>query len=223
MKLITAAAIAAFALGSTSASASAESWLAFEASLGYTHYQDEDGRWIQHGAPVQNEGLSAIAAGAGLTGDLWSRGAWGVSYHLDYEYMGTASASCLCTTDQNYSRGSHLFINPHGPVASFQGSGHTQGAVVSLSPWFESKGFRFALEAGAFFHWDTWNETYQHSQDLSAPSGMHIAPVAGLSISRGPFAIQWRHYFMNGSLQAESVPPLWRGIDTIQLVYTRSF
>lgn len=196
------------------------SWFQFEAGLGYTHYQTDDGRWYQQGAPIDHLSTSAIALGAGFTGDVWSKGSWGVSYHADYEYMGTTSASCMCTSDANYSRATHSWKGPDDNPTSFSGSGHTQGVVLSIEPWYEKWGYRFGLEAGAFLHFDTWTEQVGKGiGQLHAPTGLHIAPMAGITVHRGAFSVAYRHYFMNGQLQAENVPPLWKGIDTIEVKY----
>src|SRR6201998_2191768 len=96
-----------------SSAAHAESFFQFEAGLGLAQYSDRgDGTWTQWGAPRNSEDLRAPIVTAGVTGPILARGKWGVDWHADYQYLGTADAQCLCTiTDQNYDNRAHSIVN----------------------------------------------------------------------------------------------------------------
>lgn len=194
------------------------SWFSYEAGIGVTQFNTEDGRWYQEGSPHAVDARSPSLS-AGLTGDLYARGSYGVAWHADYIYLGTVSASCSCVRDENYDTQHHMARG--GTPSDFTGSGHVQGVTLTLEPYTWSHGWRFAAEGGVFGYVQHWNE-YVQVRDwpaelhVNAPGGVHFAPVAGVSIGRKNWSLSYRHYFLKRN-NAVEYPPLWNDADELRL------
>lgn len=204
--------------------ANAGTWFQYEAEIGFNHYNVENGRWFQSGMPGNRVESNAPTFGAGFHGDLWTRESWGVSWHADYEYLGRAAAACLCTTDQNYDSNHRKAIEPDDNLTGFTGSGNTHGVALTLEPFYIYRGVRFGVEAGAFIHHTSWEEYItpgprDGDRTLQYVSGhaWSVSPVAGLSVSKGPWTVSYRHYFLRRAVQ---VPPVWNDADVLSIKYS---
>lgn len=210
--------------------AHAESFFTAEVGLGGSLYQGEDGRWQEQGVAYNNLHNKNIAFSAGLTGPLYRGGRWGVDWHADYVNLGRVAADCNCVTDENlYDSKAHKLIIPmsQADTAYFTGNGRSQGAVLSLEPYYWWKGLRWGIEAGAYIHHDKWDQYVYgfHGNDLGniGSSFWAVSPVAGASVSTGHWTLAYRHYFTHRSsmnAQAKGIaPPLWNDINTLEVRY----
>lgn len=223
-----AAALVVTALTLVANPAHAASWFQFEAGIGATQYQTEDGRWYQQGMTMSSVSARDVAFSAGVTGPLVARGRWGIDWHAGYVNLGRAAATCMCTpNDENYDAATHTYnpVKP-APLAYFTGSGRSQGFVLSLEPFYWWRGVRFGIEAGAYVNHADWQEGVYgwapaygvETQTLAvSTSAWRVAPVAGISVGNGVWSIGCRHYFT--SIQHYASPPLWRDIDVLQVQY----
>lgn len=74
------------------------------------------------------------------------------------------------------------------------------------------------------WHWsetvDGWsNQPGMTPHTIAANSGRNLSlgEVVGVSVSRGPFTVAYRHYFL--PTQGGTVPPIWRGADMVEVRY----
>jgi hypothetical protein len=200
----------------------AQSFFQMEAGVGVTHYQTENGRWYQNGMPDNKVTSTAPAISLGVTGPVVSRGAWGVDWHADYVNLGRAAASCQCdTNDADY------IAHTTKHTAFYSGSGRAQGVALTVGPYRYYAGLRWGVEAGAYVYHSSWSESVAGWTVGGPPvnlslseSRWNVAPVAGLSVGDGKWAVSYRHYFMRYR-KAEMVPPLWNDADV--LMFTRRF
>lgn len=216
------------ALGCAAAAAHAQ--FRPEIGIGAAQFSDKgDGTWYQQSQPY-GLSLSVPTITLGLTGDLYTRGDWGVAWHADYVWLGNVSADCSCTpVDANYSTTTHMKNNTVDvPDALFSGHGQVQGVALTVEPYYWSHGFRFAAEAGLFPYLWHWSETVNNWSDrpgmtpytIAANSGRNLSlgEVVGVSVSRGPFTVAYRHYFLP-TQGANGVPPIWKGADMLEVRY----
>lgn len=177
--------------------AHAESFFQVEAGLGMSYTKTlGDGTWYQLGVPHEVRTYSPAFI-IGVTGSVYSTGNFDVRYHLDYNFLGTQQASCVCVPDSEY--------NPHAHTASragyipFSGGGFIHGVSLTLEPGYTYRGYRIGVEAGPFLFWDIWHESrfdpaYPTQNDLSHRAVAQLGYVAGASISRGPLSLRYRYY-----------------------------
>lgn len=207
--------------------AHAQSWFQFEAGVGATYFQTEDGRWYQKGMAQSDVHSIAPAFSLGLTGPVIARGDWGVDWHLDYADLGRAAADCMCTPDDgNYDANRHIYT-PKNPLdlAYFTGDGHLRGFALTVEPYRWWKGLRWGFEAGAYInHWN-WDEgVYNvqhevggaHANEHVSQSGWGVVPVVGLNVGNGKYTVAIRHYFTSREQQGNRVPPVWKDTNTVE-------
>ncbi|MEM5371371.1 hypothetical protein V4C53_35800 [Paraburkholderia azotifigens] len=200
-----------------------------EIGIGAAHYNTVDGRWQQQGIPGGSNLTSKPPTfSLGFTGPLVRRGKWGVDWHAEYVNLGRAAADCSCTPDdRNYNPSTHQYTKQVDvPTAFFTGEGRSQGAALTLEPYYWTHGVRLAIEAGAYIHRDSWSEDVAgwYAPSSSTPQNFHlddtywsVAPVVGASIGNGRFTLSYRHYFMGMNSNQRNVPPLWNDADTLEL------
>lgn len=199
-----------------------------EVSVGLSKAVSPDGRWQQQSIPGGSHVVvNPPSWSLGLTGPLITHGKWGVDWHLDYVNLGRFAASCSCTPmDENYDPKTHQYQpKVDVPTAFFTGSGRSQGATLTVEAYYWVQSFRFAAEAGAYIHKDSWNEDVNGWQVGGvSPQAIHlessywsVAPVVGVSVGYGRTSIAVRHYFTGLNSRNRSVPPLWNDVTTIEL------
>jgi hypothetical protein len=200
-----------------------------QVGIGVSKADTPDGRWAQQGIP----GGSHVTAkpptfSLGLTGSMLTRGAWGIDWHADYVNLGRFAADCSCTPmDQNYDPKSHTYKPQVAvPTAFFTGEGRSQGAALTIEPYYWVSGVRLGVEAGAYIHRDSWSEDVAgwYAPGSNTPQNFHlddaywsVAPVVGLSVGNGRFTLSYRHYFMSINSKSRNVPPLWNDADALEL------
>jgi hypothetical protein len=220
-------------LGCAAASqAHAQSWFQFEAGVGALKYQDRgDGVWYQQGAPSWSESLSAPVLTAGFTGPIIARSNWGIDWHVDYVYMGTARSNCECTpVDANYNQQTHQMRTPlvvSVPNSDFIGSGHLNGIALALEPYYVYRGIRLGVSAGLFPNIPTWHETVigwsaasgMQPRNISVSSGHYVSlgQVVGASVGHGNLSLSLQHYFL--PMKKADYPPIWSGATVLMLKY----
>lgn len=211
-----AAAVAA-TLGCAAASAHAESFFTAEARIGGSAYaRAADGLWVQDGFSHKVK-LTAPAIEVGFTGDIYQAPRWGVSWHLDYAWLGTISSQGFATTDANYNLQTKSMRTPM-PLATFTGSGHDQGFLATIEPHYDYGAWRFGIEGGPYLHRATWSAdaTNQVNYIGQAPgsshfvsdSGWHLGYVLGASVEYKRFSVRYQ-YFSNGGKPGDPAPPIW--------------
>ena len=190
-----------------------------EVGAGVTHYGTYNGRWFQNGAPGNKVTSNAPAFSLGLTGDIVSRGDWGVDWHAEYVNLGRSAAQCQCKTrDEDYAGHSK------GQTAWFSGSGRAQGVALTLEPYAWRGGLRWGIEAVAYIYHADWNQNVygwavneSPKRDLSLGSHTwNVAPVLGATVGNGKWSVSYRHYFMRLNSQRSNVPPVWNDADVIE-------
>ncbi len=178
----------------------AESFFQAEVGIGTQRSTDMgDGVWIQTSPQTPHaEKMSGPSYLNGLTGPIIERGNWGVRWHADYVYFGGMSASCMCVPDANYNQYKHVSNEPG--YIPFNGNGHVQGVQFLIEPGYTLLGARWGIEGGPWLYWATWHETHNDpaqpgAYNLSHRTHMQVGWVAGVSVSRGPWSVSYRHYF----------------------------
>jgi hypothetical protein len=220
-------------LGCAAASAHADyinDYVQGEVGIGAAHYTTQDGRWYQQGMPGANNNLSSKppAFSLGFTGPIISRGKWGMDWHAEYVNLGRAAADCWCTpSDDNYDPNAHKYTQKVDvPSAHFTGEGRSQGAALTIEPYYWIDGFRLGAEVGAYIHRDSWTEdvTDWHASQSAPAQSFHIdekywtvAPVVGASFGNGRFTLSYRHYFMRINSAGKQTPPLWNDADVLEI------
>lgn len=223
--------LVSFAIVAAMPKAQAESWFQYEAGVGATMYQTEDGRWYQQGMAQSEVHSTNVAFSLGVTGPLVTRGKWGVDWHVDYENLGRAAASCWCTpNDENYNPHSHTY-NPNvlpAPLAYFTGNGRSYGFALTLEPYYWVKGVRVGVEAGAYINHESWDEDVSHwASNWNMPLEHNtisldkwaVAPVVGVNVGNGKWTVSYRHYFLSRENKGEQFPPVWNDANVIELKY----
>jgi len=220
--------IAAVAIAVASFGAHAESWFQFEAGAGFAKYEDRgDGTWQQWGAPGNTTNMKAPILTAGITGPIITRGKWGVDWHADYQFIGTSSASCMCTiTDENYDNRAHKIVEniPNMPLEQYNGHGHTQGLSLMVEPYYMVRGFRVGVLAGLFLNVPTWHETVTQvpgtqfqSVAVASRHTINLGQTVGVSVSRGNFSVRYQYFKL--PYYGNPFPPIFKGAHTVSLIY----
>jgi hypothetical protein len=207
--------------------------VSFEAGISSAQYATQgDGTWYQQGLPhVLNTHTYGFSAG--FTGELYSRGAWGVDWHVDYVNLGHVSSSCKCTPmDENYDTKTHsLVANPafDAPLATFVGNGNAQGIAFTVEPWFKYRGLRFGLEAGLFPYRPAWDEAIYNWQvdpntapqtlHVSTPHGVQLGQVIGVNVASGATTWSIKHYFLPTRFDSQHYPAIWSGATVVEMKY----
>lgn len=226
MKALLAALATTIALAATPARA--ESWFQFKAGVGVSRITDQgDGVWIQQGAPNNHEQKTTPAFLVGLTGPLYTRGAFDARWHVDYVYLGEFSASVDGVPDEYYNPVAHQVLSTWKQTglaySPFNGHGHLQGVPLTLDVGYTYNGWRIGVEGGPWLYWQTWHESLQGMgevdqwHDLSHKTQMQVGYVAGASVSRGNFTASYRHYSATGG--GNPYPGLSSGANVIMLQY----
>lgn len=175
--------------------AHAGSWFQFEAGIGAAKTSDMgDGVWYQAGVPHAVK-LTTPAYLAGATGEMYARENWSLRYHVDYVYIGSQSASCLCVGDNQYNANTHTASVPG--YAYFNGQGHVQGVALTLQPTYTWRGVELGAEAGYWAYWNTWHETVLNAgqtDNLDHKTGLQFAPVFGANITYNSWSASYRYY-----------------------------
>lgn len=203
----------------------------FEGAITSTNYGGlSDGLWYQQGMPhVLN--VKTYGFAAGVTGTLYSRGSWGIDWHVDYAHLGHVSSDCDCTPiDQNYDTKTHSIVPNPIPVANaqFVGNGDAQGIALTLEPWVKYEGWRFGLEAGLFPYRPAWNETIYNwqvqpgvSQTLYAntPHAIQLGQVVGINVGTGDFVLGLKHYWLPTKFDGTHSPAIWKGATVVEVKF----
>lgn len=199
--------------------AHAGSLFQFEAGIGVSKTSDMgDGVWYQSGVP-HSVALTTPSYLAGATGELYARDSWSLRYHVDYAYIGSQSASCLCVGDDQYNANTHRASV--APYARFNGQGHVQGVALTLQPTYTWRGVELGVEAGYWAYWSTWHETVTNGStiNLDHKTGLQFAPVVGASVTYADTSVSYRYYKERPSWR--SVPGIATG--THMLTLTKRF
>lgn len=209
-----------------STSAHAQSWFQFESGIGGSAYSDGgDGYWYQEGFEHKLR-LTAPAFEAGVTGDIYQAAHWGVSYHLDWAWLGAIHTQSLATPqDSTYNLATKRCNGPCGNIANFAGAGHEQGFLLTVEPHYDAGKWRFGIEAGPFLHHASWSETVtgwspsptspmRSNFTVNSTAGWRIGAVVGAEASRGPFSIVYQHFFLKAS-GTDAAPPIWHSADML--------
>jgi hypothetical protein len=197
----------------------------FEAGIGASLYKDRgDGWWVQEAFPHKME-LAAPSFQIGLTGDLIQRGRFGIAWHADWAWLGTVHTQSYATaSDANYNLKEKRCNGSCWPMSNFIGSGHDQGFLFTLEPYYERNGWRYGVEFGPYIHKSVWavNVLDWHSSADAPPLNItvqnenrwQIGRVVGASIGHKNFTLSYQ-YFMN---QDRTVP----GRDTFGSVWSNT-
>jgi len=217
-----AAAVAATA-GCIATAAHAQSWFQFEAAIGGSAYSDGgDGYWYQEGFEHKLR-LTAPAYEAGITGDLYQREHWGLSYHLDYVWLGQIRTQSLAVTDADYNVSAHACIANCNNPANFIGSGHEASFIATLQPHYDVGAWQFGVEAGPFFHRSVWTEDVTGSLvggalHVVSTDGWRFGYVVGASVEYKRLSLTYQ-YFGVKPTGANPAPPIRHGIHSLMLKY----
>lgn len=217
MNLIIAAVIAALSIASNAAH-SAD----FEVGAGFAKYTTRgDMMWYQEGNPHALD-MTAPAIEFGFTGNVVTRGRWGLDWHAGYAYLGNAHSDARATADHNYSKTTKSCIGQCEYLNRFVTNGHSQGLRLTLEPNYTFNGYRVGVEAGIFayihtFNANVWNQQDEFLGNWSSDHKVRFAPVVGASIGRGPFSVAWTHYF--NKTYNDPMYAIWRGTDVVTLRY----
>lgn len=212
-------------------SASAESFFQVEAGLGAAAYsRGPDGLWIQDGFEHKLH-LTAPAVEVGLTGDLYQARHWGLSWHVDWVWLGTIKSQGLATpSDANYNPVTKGCNGPCWPLANYMGSGHDQGFLLTLEPHLDYGRWRFGIEAGPYVYRSTWTEdvTGWVSSPNAAPVNQHVmnraqwrlGSVFGASVGYGNLSLGYQ-FFRNCTPVSRDnpFPPIWRSTHLLMARY----
>lgn len=198
----------------------------FEVALGVNTYSPQaNGTWYQEGMPHSLK-LRSPAFSAGFTGPIYRRERWGIDWHVNYVYLGQATADCLCTVpDSNYDLQRHVKINAAIPDYQFHGSGHAQGVALTVEPYVMYRGWRFALEAGLFPYRPTFDERVTNadgSEELirfSTPHAIQLGKTLGVSVGRGNFRVALKRYMLPTRYDDQHAPAIWRDATMVEIRY----
>jgi hypothetical protein len=219
-------------LGCAAASAHADSitdYIQFEAGIGGADYaRGSDGLWVQDGFE-HKVNLTAPAVEVGVTGDLYQASSWGVSWHLDWSWLGTIHSQSLATpSDANYNLQTKGCNGKCWPLANYMGSGHDQGFMLTIEPHYDYAGWRFGVEGGPYLHSSTWTEdvTGWVSTPTAAPVNLSVKHqpkwllgyVLGASVGYKSFTLAYQ-FFHNQRADGDPVPPIWRDTQMLMVKY----
>lgn len=227
---IVATAVAGVALVCSSA-APAQSFFAIEGAIGGAAYQHgPNGLWYQDGFQHRLD-LTAPAIEVGFTGDLYQTQRWGLSWHLDYAWLGTIHTQAMATpNDANYDANTKSCNGPCWPLANYMGSGHDSGFMLTLEPHLNWGNWRFGVEAGPYYHRNVWAMNVEGwvSSPTATPENISVQNtrhwrldyVAGTSIGYKNVSLTYQ-YFHNGEPVSASNPyaPIWRNTHVLLVRY----
>lgn len=195
-----------------------------EIGAGAQHSKDMgDGTWIQQGSPGNFENTTSTAFQVGLTGQVATYKNASLDWHVDYVYMAGMKAGCDCVPDANYNAVEHkIILNPSpSSFGEFNGSGHTQGFALTLSPGYTYDGWKVSADLGAWGYWATWHEslvTATGSQvNANHVTKPEIGYVIGARVERGNFGVSYRYY--KESQAWDAYPGLVTGSQMLALTY----
>jgi hypothetical protein len=203
----------------------------FEAGIGASVYRDRgDGFWVQEAFPHKME-LAAPSFTLGVTGDLIQRGRFGLAFHADWAWLGMVHTQSYATpSDENYNIKEKRCNGPCWPMANFVGSGHDQGFLFTLEPFYERNGWRFAVEAGPYIHKSTWSVNvynWRPTED-AAPSAISVrnedrwavGRVVGASVSHKNFTLSYQHFTnQDRTLDRDTYAAVWSSTRMVTLKY----
>lgn len=196
----------------------------FEASIGAAKFHDLGNMtWYQEGLPHRLQ-LTTPAFELGVTGDIIP----GLAWHVGYVYLGRVRTDAVATPDDaNYNRYTKSCEGQCIAHSNFTGRGDSHGVKLTLEPYTVYRGWRIGIEAGAYVSKNRWAVTVYDwigspgdtpkTIRVDDRSGWRAAPVVGLSIGRGAWALVYRSYW-NRSHGAE-YPAIWRRTDTLSVRY----
>lgn len=201
----------------------------YEAGIGFSHYlKKPDGYWYQDGFPHDMK-MTTPAVQVGITDDLWQGDNFGIGYHADIVWLGTVHTKALAVpNDFNYNTTTKGCNGPCLPLATYTGSGHDQGVMLTLEPHYDYKGWRLAFEGGPYLHRPTWSEVVTGVQYTaeSAPVTVHsenitkwtLGYVAGTSIGYKNFTLSYQ-YFSNDGVKGDPASTIWKGTHLFSVKY----
>lgn len=184
-----------------------------------------DGIWYQLGMPHYLDAQGKLYL-LGITNSISDRWDW----HVDYVNFGKASASCWCTSDDNYNYRSHAIIDPNYPVKPirFNGAGNVQGIQFKTDYWMKAGSVEIAPVAGVMVYRNTWRETVYNwtstewhipiTDAKEASRKLRLGGVIGLAVKEGRFTVRAEEVLMKPEPMT-GVPPLWRNVVTAYLTY----
>lgn len=202
----------------------------FEMGVGATQYTKKpDGYWYQEGFPHDLD-LKAAAFEVGVTGDLWRQNSTGWAYHVDWVYLGTVHTQAVAVTeDANYNTVTKQCNGTCGPQANFKGSGHDQGFIFTMGPYYEIDGWRYAFEVGPYLHRSTFSEVVsdwraffgQQAQTIYVQTKPEwkISYVIGVSIRKPPFTLAYQ-YFGSDAHGDSMSSTVWKNTHLLMLKYS---
>lgn len=230
MKKYILAAAVGVALASTAHADSITDYLHLEAAIGGSAYsKGVDGYWIQEAFPHKLQ-LTAPAVEVGITGDLYTSAKWGVSYHVDYAWLGTVHTDAEAVPlDANYNTQTKTCNGPCLPLARYQGSGHEAGFILSLEPYYRVGKWRLGVEAGPFVHKTVWTEDVSNivynnwqpapiSLRYASSDGWRMGAVVGASASYNNFSLVYQHFFVRPTSN-NAGPAIWHSVDSLLVRY----
>jgi hypothetical protein len=214
---------AALALASTLAKA--ESFFQVEVGLGRSTYRDQGNQiWYQEGMPYKLS-LKPPAFLAGFRGDILERANWGLSWHVDYEYLGTVHTDAIATTDENYDPQTKACrTDPCAAQTRFTGHGNVSGIALTLEPHYDWNGFRLGVEGGPFVFLPSWTESLTPATPVAgvgattvhAPAKLHVGAVVGVSVGYKNFSLSFQHFFDKVSTE---FTPVWSSTNVVMARY----
>lgn len=234
-------------LGCAAASAQAQqSWFSFEAGIGVSRYDDEDGLWVNKGLP-HNSHLTAPAyrVGVQLNAIDHTPGSYvpGLAMHLAYLNFGRASVRSLAAPDEGgyygpgehggyYDPAAHSCVGPCGPLRNFVSGGTMQAIALTAEPFWTYRKWRFGIEAGpALFRStydatataisDSWLWTEGQTETFHHTPKWEAGALVGASVAYGPWTLRYNYIFAKTHTYSDSnVPPAWSGAHILTANYT---
>jgi len=201
----------------------------FEMGVGGSHYDKKaDGYWYQEG--FQNSlQLEPTALEVGVTGNLWRRPSYGLAYHADWVYLGTVHTQAMAVPDDaNYNVVSKGCNGKCLPLANFVGSGHDQGFLFTLEPYYVVNGWRFGAEFGPYLHKPLFSEVvYNWQPNPNTPPQTVYAhnmnkwvwsSTYGVSVGRNNFTLSYQ-YFSNDGVKNDPYSTIWKHTHLLSLKY----
>jgi len=218
--------ITALAVGMMLAlSAHAESFFQLEVGLGRADYKSQGNMiWYQQGLPYTLR-LKPPAFLAGFRGDILERANWGLSWHVDYEYLGSVETNAIATTDENYDPVTHACrTDPCAAQTRFTGHGNVSGIALTLEPHLDWNGFRLGVEGGPFIFFPSWTVSLTPATPVPgigatvvhAPGGLHVGGIVGASIGYKNFSLTYQHIW--DKVKPEFTP-VWSSTNVVMARY----
>lgn len=239
------------ALGCAAATqARAESWFQFEAGIGASLYTRQGpGIYYSPGFPNHAPIVApAFRAGVVLTPIEAQPKSWtpGMRIHLAYLNFGQVSWSSQSPQDASdfSSRGmvggydpaaQRCISNNCGQMSDFESYGRIQAIALTAEPYWDlGAGWTIGVEAGTAIYRTTWTTHATVETDgwklgppgtvhhLSASPKLRLGALAGISVSKGRFAVRYNYIFApapGGNADNEQVPGV-KGAHMVTVNYT---